>query len=285
MTSINNSFNFMSWNVGTDGDYLKKQLALEMLDKPKSQEEVDQLMHVIQEVRDKKIKDIFGATKPAVASLQEVSGEPHERVQGWLGSEYAIHRGDKDDTAVAWNKNRFDLVGVIKSEGRGKVTIVDLRDKETAKIIRITSAHVTGVLDPHNPDPMDAKEGDEQLEEIVNAIFKDNNSSLSGMLIGTDLNTTPAYTARYEPLQAQGFKKDNNASETNLNVRQEPDPRQIDHIFSKAMGTNMTISDTNVPDIHELKEWSENPSDHRPLMTKVTFSDSLAGRISRLFGK
>lgn len=171
---------------------------------------------------------------------------------------------------IAWNKQRFELVNLI-GDILGRAFAVQLRDKETGKIVSIASGHITG-CNPYRTekDPAtgvaDSAKGDREIQTIID-IFNKKDSDL--MIIGMDSNVTSLHP-RLTILKDAGYQMDyeNYLEPTCSNPYLALNTR-IDWILVKS---KVNASITNIPVLSVgLNNIKTNISDHKPIASKITY--------------
>lgn len=173
--------------------------------------------------------------------------------------------------AIAWNKERFELV---ESLGNilGKAIVIQLLDKESGKTILVASAHLSGCnpfrieRDPKN-EKIDSAKGDTELQTIID-IFDSQGADL--MMMGMDSNVTSLHP-RLNILKDAGYILDgeNYLEPTCSNPYQVVDTR-IDWIALKSNETKASI--VNIPILSiGLNNLQTNISDHVPVAAKIRY--------------
>ena len=177
--------------------------------------------------------------------------------------EIAISQSEHSPNAIAWKKERFELVEVI--ENMGKAFAVTLLDKESQKTLLVVSGHLSG-CNPFQVNQNDSLKGDEELTALLATI---DSYAYDICLIALDANVTSMHP-RMKIFKNHGFKLDyQNFLETSctnpyliLNTR-------IDWIVVKAK-ENVNI--TNIPILGVgLNSIETNISDHKPIAAKVVY--------------
>lgn len=173
---------------------------------------------------------------------------------------------------IAWNTERFELVKDLGSL-RGRASIVQLRDKESGKLVLVASGHISGcnpyrvVKDPQTGLP-DSEKGDNELQDLVALL---NNQESDFMIIGMDSNVTSLHP-RLNILKEAGYELDyeNFLDPTCSNPHQVLNTR-IDWISIKN-STKTTATIVNIPVLNVgLNSIVSNMSDHKPIAAKISY--------------
>lgn len=178
---------------------------------------------------------------------------------------------DHSKNGIAWNKERFELVSPIGDILKSAFA-VQLRDKETGKIVLIASGHLTG-CNPYriekNPktDLPDSAKGDRQLQAIVD-LFDAEEADLR--IIGMDSNVTSLHP-RLDILKNFEYQIDyeNYLEPTCTNPYQVLNTR-IDWICVQSNLDEVSI--VNIPVLSiGLNNMTTNISDHKPIAAKINY--------------
>lgn len=175
---------------------------------------------------------------------------------------------------IAWNTKRFELVEALGNI-LGRAFAVQLRDKESGKIMLIASGHITG-CNPYRVerDPLtgisDSAKGDTEMQTVID-LFDSQATDL--MIVGMDSNVTSLHP-RLNILKNAGYQIDyeNFLEPTCTNPYQVLNTR-IDWIAIKP-GHTMSASITNIPVLSVgLNNLQTNISDHKPIAAKITYDN------------
>lgn len=174
--------------------------------------------------------------------------------------------------AIAWNKDRFDLIENI-GDILGKGYVIKLRDKVTGKSILVASGHITG-CNPYrvqkDPDTgvSDSAKGDNELQKIVELM---ENIEADIRIIGMDSNVTSLHP-RLKILEEGSYQLDykNHLETTCTNPYQVLNTR-IDWIALKS-DKKIKAMIRNIPIYNiGLNSIQTNMSDHKPIAAKIVY--------------
>lgn len=190
-----------------------------------------------------------------------------------LSEQYAVLFSEAEHSvnAIAWNKNRFELV---ESLGNilNRAFVIHLKDKESGKTVAIASGHITGcnpfmiITNPETGE-RDSAKGDSEIQKILDVL---NSTGADLQIIGMDSNVTGTHP-RLQILKNADFQLDseNYLDMTCTNPYQVLNTR-LDWIAVKAHLTNVSI--TNIPVLGiGLNSIQTNVSDHKPIAAKINY--------------
>ena len=172
---------------------------------------------------------------------------------------------------IAWNKARFELVKSI-GDIQGRAFAIQLRDRETDKIVLVASGHISG-CNPYRieKNPLtglsDSTKGDSETKAIVELF---NHQQADVRIIALDFNVTSLHP-RFNILKDAGYQIDyeNNLESTCTNPHQIL-PTRIDWIALKSPIEHASI--TNIPVLSvSLNNIQTNISDHKPIAAKINY--------------
>jgi len=173
-----------------------------------------------------------------------------------------------NDTAIAWNRDRFELLDSFDSLERASALL--LRDRESQESIFVASAHLSG-CNPFFPVESDSIKGDQELQAVLDTAH---GVEASVKVIAMDSNVTATHP-RLKLLQQAQYTLDytNHLEPTCTNPHVLLNTR-IDWI---AVGQDSleAPSIANIPifDIG-LNSFRTNISDHAPIATVVGYSSN-----------
>lgn len=173
---------------------------------------------------------------------------------------------------VAWNKEKFELVGVIGNiVDRGFA--VELLDIESGQVIAVASGHLSGcnpfqMIIDENTGISDSSKGDKELQEIIEAL---QSSKAEIKIIAMDSNVT-AMHPRLSLLKEAGYGLDSQKylDSTCTNPHQVINTR-IDWIAVQSLDTPVKIHNIPVLGVG-LNSPQTNISDHKPIAAKLFYS-------------
>lgn len=277
-----NQYFVMTWNVGSDKTF-------DLLEKTALAKNKSGLIDLenIRKFRDHRIHTILSQSKADLYLLQEV-GHDENRVRNWVDqNRYGILLGDKQDTAIIFDKHKFELANEISCHPNlAFYTLAKLKEKQTGKLLLAASIHLTE-CDPLKPVPIDAHDGDRELEFVLAEIDScEKPNKIDANIIGLSASTVPEYTGRIGKLRNQSYVIDEFKIPTQIKLSGPHAGKtyKIDYFGTRSKDSIVTINSLNDASIGtlELGNPRDNPSDHQPLLAKV----QLAPRSfwSRIFG-
>lgn len=190
-----------------------------------------------------------------------------------LPQDYEIRMSNKNYSldAVAWNKNKFELVDQSETTTGGGF-VVELRDIETDQKIAVASGHIAGCnpfnveLDEHT-GKLDSTKGDNELHELIE-ILDDSDATIKA--IAMDSNVTP-FHPRLSMLKESGYNLDYlNYLEPTCTSPWQIINTRIDWIAVKSLDAPFTIHNIPVMGVN-LNSPQTNMSDHKPIAAKVKY--------------
>lgn len=171
---------------------------------------------------------------------------------------------------IAWNKDRFEW---MKSLGDilGRGFAIQLRDRQTGKIIVVASGHLTGcnpyeeIINPKTKKS-DAEAGNNELKAIMDLLAS---QEADLMILGMDSNVTSLHP-RLKILKKAKYQIDyENYLEPTCTSPYQILNNRIDWIAAKS---NMKIHITNLPVLSVgLNNSRVNISDHKPIAAKIDY--------------
>lgn len=228
--------------------------------------------------------------------LQEVMDKERPLIKRLTEIGYTIFHNGENDTAVALDPKRFDIINeeYLAEDGIDIATVVTATDKITGKVMRFVSTHIAGFdLTDAYMRAEGAEAGDKDFQTVMTKL----NESQSAMtIVGGDFNTSPEiWNKRFNPAIESGFQMHRINQPTAVNPRDKVyREREIDFVFSKqswfdkvtsfflsifSTTTVITSIETSSEDITKLKG---QPSDHIPVF--LTFkSEEQQSLISRVW--
>lgn len=175
-------------------------------------------------------------------------------------------------TGIAWNKERFELIGSIGNI-LDKAFALKLLDKENGRSVLVASAHISG-CNPYFTEKnsltglADSVKGDDELHFILELLH---GLEADIKLIGMDSNVTSLHP-RLNILKDAGYKIDyeNFLEQTCTNPYQVLNTR-IDWIAIDAVNEE-PVSIVNIPVLSVgLNHIQTNMSDHKPIAAKISY--------------
>ncbi len=276
-------FKVATWNTETSrNNFLSLHAQKETSDQTEAQTKWDELSQTIS------VEDWDQLGENAIASLvdqgvqiftlQEAMFFQDARDAGrknWFNDQFNWI-GRWSGETIAWDSSRFTpLVGSLKT---GEMFVsIDLFDRTTHKIIRVTSMHVIGysleaMRDENHPNHGDTqwsvtKDTQPKLETALNTVG--DAEVYDAHIIGSDTNSDPrAYTGIHKVFVEKGLSYDESTRKTNYNPLSTDEDlieRQLDYLFSKE-ATSKNIPVENIG----LANKENNPSDHVPVIEEYT---------------
>lgn len=228
--------------------------------------------------------------------FQEVGTSTNMIAQALQGSTYNFYKREgQEDTAVAWNVKRFDLIkehdlpeGARRGDRSKEFTIVDLYDRQTKTVIRVVSAHLSSV------HPTQSRKGEEEhsvlntclaeLERLnQDATLQKPDVVVWGMDANIEQKKDGSKPERFEKLEQEGYELDRNTAKTVVSLKYSKTDKsngkpqtfidegeakgrleaKIDYIAFKGSAKFLEIMDEKVEQTPLLNTF-ENSSDHRP---------------------
>lgn len=264
-----NQYFVMTWNVGSDKTF-------DILEKTAIQKKKSGLNELenIRKFRDQRIHTILSQSKADLFLLQEV-GHEENRIKNWVDQErYGVILGDKEDTAIIFDKHKFELANIIPSQTHNAFyTLVKLKEKQTGKLILAASIHLTE-CDPLKPVPIDAHDGDSELDYILDQIdTSEKNSKIDANIIGISASTVSEYSGRIGKLKENSYIIDEIDIPTQIKLSGPHTGKKfkIDYFGTRSADSKVsinTLKDDSLSTL-ELGNPRDNPSDHQPLLAKV----------------
>lgn len=277
-----NQYFVMTWNVGTDQtfDLLEKSAI------PKKKSGLVD-MESIRKFRDQRIHTILSHSKADLFLLQEV-GKEESRIKKWVDtSRYGVIFGDHQDTAIIFDKKKFELAKEIPSDpSKAFYTLVKLKEKQTGKFILAASVHLTE-CDPLNPVPIDACDGDGELKYVLEQIdASEKQLKADANIIGISTSTVSDYSGRIGRLKENAYIIDDFEIPTQIKLVGPHSGKtyKIDYFGTRSADAQVSIDslkDESVASL-ELGNPCDNPSDHQPLLAKIKLAPKSFW--SRIFG-
>lgn len=300
MSSANGVYHVLTWNVGSDADLAKIETLAQPKDKfglavdygravqehgkEEGTKKYDADSQALSNYRNSRIKVILDSLNPDIMCLQEV-GRDLPKVKKWFDtSKYEVLNGDGEDATIVYNKKKFDLITTENPRNRANYAIAELVDKQTKKSICVVSAHLRNAGDPVEL----SGDGDEEVDIILKHTeeFKKKHKT-DAVVIGLDANAIRDYQGRIGKLQKANFEADPYNRSTNIQLKNERKKNptdevtvKIDHICVQKLNKSVKMErvdekiQTLVDEIPLGYKPKENPSDHKPVMVKVTVAPS-----------
>jgi len=264
-----NQYFVMTWNVGTDKTF-------DLLEKTAISKNKSGLVDLenIRKFRDQRINTILSHSKADLFLLQEV-GKEENRIKNWIDiNRYGVIFGDHQDTAIIYNKQKFELAMEVPSDPqKAFYTIAKLKEKQTGKYILAVSIHLTE-CDPLNPVPIDACDGDGELQFVLDQIdASEKPLKIDANIIGISTSTVADYSGRIGKLRENSYIIDEFDIPTQIKLSGPHTGKtyKIDYFGTRSVDGIVSIDslkDDSVTSL-ELGNPRDNPSDHQPLLAKV----------------
>jgi len=241
----------VSWSVGSDYEYCKVQKQKDSLSSPDPYFD-EKCINDRNALAPEICEQIIQEKHVALLCLQRAQ---QYQMKDWLGDQYVIH-GDTSDTAVAYDKNRFEFVD--KCLKGNSWTILALKDKQSKKIFVVASAHLSPNADSNQGVyAIEEYNGAKGLVEAVEEVAKEYYASLA--IIGMDI-PGKGYDPSSGVLLNKGFTVGRGDA---LSSYFDKEPKS-DYIFAKVYGKESA----KVEERTLLR--SESISDRQALLGRVT---------------
>jgi len=275
----------VSWNIGSNHDYMVTRKGI--TNNSITSDENNQQLTTERRALAKECFTELGSTlcSPDIVLLQEVNKtfdalETSNTLTHCFGTNYEClnsppSEGEKLDTAVAWNTQKFEKLhdDFAKSEflDKGKIRewrdkIVVLRDRTTNKILIIASGHIRGFPLKAQNIKDQAQDGNKQLDSLSQKLESiQTNYSADITILGMDANTDSSDQAeRLKILKSKIWTIDSSTNFTHANGK-------LDYfgIFVNA-GMPAIINILSTPSKSQHTS-SKNPSDHEMLVADIKF--------------
>jgi|TARA_B100001964_G_scaffold242141_1_gene316186 hypothetical protein len=247
-------YSIMSWNLGTDRDYLRFKCR-EDLSKIKSRDDEIKVLDSVKQKRDAMFSDLFSSLSYDFYTFQEV--EQRDRLESWFPGNYGFIY-DNVDTAIVYNKERFLLLEETTENESALFSIAIFKELSSCQKLQIFSAHLTG-CHKHSPEPMEADIGNRQLVQMLKRM----DTSVDFSVIGADFNTSPAYQKRIGIPLEKGFLAD-----TDMTAGTVFDGAKIDYVMFRNGRLSIEHIETEISSLQPSD--IENPSDHRYIIKHLT---------------
>lgn len=282
------TYKIVTWNVGTDGDFMRQGKIDEKTPIEQVKERRLELMKAALETPEFQNADII--------LLQEADRTFGTKVLEGLLPGYTINKGpkmnnigrlivDQDGRAkvdvdqcapIIWRADRFEQVEDAPEEKFGESSLTVLRDKRTHLTFAVASGYIRGFdikatyeRAEKGQENHAETEGDNQLKQIA-ARLEELGTDVA--LIGMDANTTWEHYPQRLNGMGSGFVFDHFSATTYDDANLEMAVK-LDHIgVSTSLGRVHFRHIPNPPFIGYSRNHTQSPGDHAPVIAEIEIS-------------